>query len=149
GVAGTLTFANGDFINSGSIRWNQATNATAALVLSEAGGIFSNAAGGQIILESGGTGTFQIKADEVVNAGTNFLNAGTLQYVTRTGAGTTLRNSGTILFAGGFLNVTTLTNSSSGVLKGTASLFTNISGNTIFNFGTIDTGSGVQINLGT
>src|SRR5207247_2435155 len=73
-----------------------------------------------------------IRADTLVNAGTNLLNAGTLQYLSSNGGAGALQNTGTLLFRGGTLVVGTLTNT--GVLSG---VFTNPSANalTLVNLG--------------
>jgi len=148
-AAGTITFANGGFVNLGTISVNQATNATSAFILSEASAIFSNT--GHVIMEPGGSGTFAIRADSAVNVGTNLINDGTLLYQNRTGGAGILQNSGVILFNGGMLSVATLINTSSGVISnsqaaGGTMIWTN---GIIQNFGTIASGSGVLTNAGT
>jgi len=136
-AAGTLTFLNGDFVNHGTLTVNQASNTTAALILAEAGSVFSNATGGQIVLEPSGTGSFAVRADYSVNLGSNVLNAGALVYQGRSGGSTFVDNAGTIVFAGGSLGVFgTLTNQVGGVMLGT---FTNANAGGGLNF----------VNLGT
>jgi len=148
--AGTLTFLNGDFVNLGTLTWNQITNTTASFTLAEAGAVFSNAAGAQVITEAGGTGTFSIRADNNVNLGTHLLNAGVLQYQNRAGAAGSLQNAGTLLYNGGFLSVAVLTNTSSGVITNSQLAGgTMVWANTLQNFGLIHTGTGVLTNTGT
>lgn len=143
---GTLTFANGNFINRGTLTFHSISNDFSGFVVAENGAVFSNAAGGQVIMEAGGTGTFSIKADTLVNLGTNLLNAGTLQYRNAANGSGILQNPGTILFAGGFLDVNVLTNR--GVLLNTGDNFVWLTGNTLHNVGVIDAGAGMFTNRG-
>ncbi|MCG3148224.1 MAG: hypothetical protein PCFJNLEI_01667 [Verrucomicrobiae bacterium] len=137
--AGTLTLRNGDFVNLGTLTVNQISNTTSALILAETGSVFSNGLGGQVILEENGTGTFAIRADKIVNLGTNLINAGSLYYQGSAGNNETfLDNAGTIIFAGGGLGVRgTFTNQATGRILGTFTNTLNVGTLTFINVGTM------------
>jgi fibronectin-binding autotransporter adhesin len=116
-----ITNSTGDFVNFGTI--TSLANAGVSgdvqsnvIQLAKSGGVFSNAVGGQVITKAGNTGLLLIRADKIVNLGTNLVGGGTLFYQAGSGGAGILENSGSIVLAGGNLNVDKLTNSSAGVI---------------------------------
>jgi fibronectin-binding autotransporter adhesin len=143
---GTITVLNGDFINAGTLTYNNVSNTAGVWIMSEANSVFSNAAGGRIIMESAilGGGDLSIRADNSVNAGTLVLSnvagasgiaAMTFATTASGAAATNLTSSGTILTAGGQLNTKLISNT------GTIFGFGTITG-TIFNNGTVESSGG-------
>lgn len=109
GVRNVTTLNAGGLVNRGTLTFLQ-TGGSAGnnndIVLATAGTTFSNAVGGQVVLESGNVGNVRVLADRSVNLGTNLVNGGTLNYLDRTGGTTaSFSNSGTILLNQAALNV--------------------------------------------
>lgn len=142
--AGTLSFANGDFVNAGTLTVNQVKDNASVLIVREAAGIFSNTATGRVIMESGspGPGSLSIRADNIVNAGYIVLsNAGTINIQNAGATTTNLVNSGTILFAGGNLNATQIFNRVTGTIFGNGT-FAGSATRLVDNSGTIRSSGG-------
>ena len=143
GPRNVMTLNAGGFVNAGTLISDAGGSANISnLIFIAVGQAFSNAAGGQIILDSVQTGQLAIYADKVVNAGTNSISSGTLNYFTSSGGAGILENSGTILLMGGNLSVDTVTNTATGTIKATT-------GNNTFNVanaGTIDLTTAVLSN---
>jgi len=120
--------AEGGFVNRGTLTSLLEPTVgvrTNSITLQGAGQAFSNAAGGQIILDAKNVnGALAIRADRIINLGTTTLNAGTLVLQTSTGGANTFTNAGTVLFGGGTLVVSNFFNAADGVITGNGTLRT-------------------------
>ena len=138
GLRNAMTLNAGGFVNSGTLISDaQGSTSRSNGIFLAASQTFSNAAGGQIILDSAQSGQLTIWADQAVNVGTNSINSGTLNYRTSAGAASVLENPGTIVFGGANLNVDILTNTATGTIKATSGANA-IVGSLLVNNGTID-----------
>ncbi len=123
----TMIFSNGGFVNTGTISANSLrTNSSSGpgvFQLNEAGTVFSNAVGGQLILESTGSSgqVFAVRAAHAVNLGTNLINAGTLVYQTAAGGSHLFTNKGVVAVnTGGSLTAALGIINSNGLIRTTS-----------------------------
>lgn len=144
---GTITFANGSFVNLGTISvelLNATTPSVTTFLLSQAGAVLSNAASGHIILDpASNTGSFTLGADSLVNSGWLVIsNSGTINLRNRDLTITNnLHNSGTILFGGGNILAMQITNSATGLVSGNGT-FAGSAIRLVYNEGTIRASGG-------
>lgn len=107
----TMQLTHGDLVNLGTITSDARKDVTNVLTLVASGATFSNAVGGQVIVVNS---NFVIRADNIINLGTNIVHGGgLLLYQNGTGGSGVLTNRGLILLNGGTLRVNELASSGS------------------------------------